>query len=81
VSAKTTAAMRELLAKAVDAVADGDKPYALASLDQLGRLLDEQVVKQKTRKAPAHRCAECGIRFNWPGELADHARHQHPEIA
>jgi hypothetical protein len=90
----TDTAMRELLAKAVDAVADGDFARALAALDLLGQLLQPPAVKPaatlQARKPPAERqkpkakrlrCGECGYFFKQPDRLAEHRRQHHPELA
>ena len=82
VSPTTEAALRELLAKAIDATVTGDRPRALAALNEMHGLFTERGGTRASSKSPAkrHRCRDCTLAFKWPGELADHRRRQHGEI-
>lgn len=91
-SAATLSALRELLGKAILAVADDDRERALAVLDELGRLL-EQDAAERARRQPARQpaqkrqnkkrlvCPDCGFFYKWPGQLEEHRRLRHPEAA
>jgi hypothetical protein len=80
VSRKTEVALRELLSKAIDATVADDRMRALAALNQMRRLLEqdaaERAAKRKSRRPPP--CRSCGLQFDFPGQLADHTRLQHP---
>lgn len=85
-SPTTEAALRELLAKAIDATVTGDRPRALAALNQMHGLYEQQAA-ESTAKPPAkekrkpYRCADCTYMCKFPGQLEEHRRLRHGEVA
>jgi hypothetical protein len=57
----------------------------LEALDDGDQLLAEQILaglahdlENALSSAKGIRCGNCGLRFDWPGQLAEHMRYAHP---
>ena len=77
----TELALRDPLAKAIDATVAADRLRALAALNHMHGLLAQPVESKPPAKRKCKRlqCADCGYLFKWPGQLEDHRRLRHPE--
>jgi hypothetical protein len=56
-------------------VADGDLGSLRRGLDDL--VADLEPVVHRRRGTV---CSECGVRFEWPGQLEEHMRVVHPQL-
>jgi hypothetical protein len=86
VNRATESALRDLLAKAIDATVAADRMRALAALNHMHGLLAEPTVERESKAPPRqkrkpYRCADCTYVCKFPGQLEEHRRVRHPEIA
>jgi hypothetical protein len=62
--------LRAAIQRALDALEDGEIAFAVSCL--LAALED---TRQPSRR---HRCPQCGLWLQWPGQLEDHVQWVHP---
>jgi hypothetical protein len=58
--------------RALEALSDGDAVHAEQILASLARELETALIR-----ARGVRCGNCGLRFDWPGQLDEHMRSVH----
>jgi hypothetical protein len=59
--------------RALEALADGETVLAEQILAGLAHDLENAL-----SSARGIRCGNCGLRFDWPGQLTEHMRYAHP---
>ena len=64
--------LRATVLRALEALADGDPVLAEEILEGLAHELETELITSR-----GTRCGICGLRFDWPGQLAEHLRFVH----
>jgi hypothetical protein len=74
--------VRDLLSRVVrirEALVDGDVAFAYDVLSDL----EHDLAGEEEFRTPVQNfaCSDCGLRFRWPGQLADHRDFVHWQVA